>query len=133
MRLKQFRKSLSLSQSQFADEIGIHQTQLSKIESGQNKPGADILLKICNRYQVDAGYSFKTQEVIINNHIEDNQSQDDIISESWYNDIVYAKIDNGTWIISQDPISGYMEITYAIACINHMESLAFAIENSLKK
>lgn len=49
-RLEQFLTCENLSQSQFADTIGVSRAGVSKILSGHNKPGFDMLSSIAQHY-----------------------------------------------------------------------------------
>ncbi|MCA6363594.1 MAG: helix-turn-helix domain-containing protein [Bacteroidetes bacterium] len=52
-RIKLIRKTLDLSQTIFAAEIGITQTSLSQIESGKNGISYDVYKAIITRFKVD--------------------------------------------------------------------------------
>ena len=49
-RLQQFLGAENLSQSQFADEIGVARASVSHILAGRNKPGYEFLTGIMMRY-----------------------------------------------------------------------------------
>lgn len=49
-RLEQFLKAENISQSQFADKIGVARASVSHILAGRNKPGYDFLLNISKHY-----------------------------------------------------------------------------------
>lgn len=49
-RLKKFRKSIGVSQSEFAERLKIHQPNLSEIEKGTRTLGGGILQKLMNEY-----------------------------------------------------------------------------------
>lgn len=49
-RLEQFLKAENISQSQFADTIGVARANVSHIISGRNKPGFDFLLRMSKHY-----------------------------------------------------------------------------------
>ena len=49
-RIKFVRKSNNRTQVQFARELGISQTQFSKIEKGEEHPSEMLLLLICSMY-----------------------------------------------------------------------------------
>lgn len=52
-RIKLIRKTLDMSQTIFAAEIGITQTSLSQIESGKNGISYDVYKAIIHRFKVD--------------------------------------------------------------------------------
>lgn len=49
-RLKQFLAAENISQSQFADEIGVARASVSHILSGRNKPGFEFIENMLNHY-----------------------------------------------------------------------------------
>lgn len=49
-RLQQFLKAENISQSQFADTIGVARANVSHIIAGRNKPGFDFLLRMSKHY-----------------------------------------------------------------------------------
>lgn len=49
-RLQQFLTAENISQSQFADSIGVARASISHILSGRNKPGFDFLESTARRY-----------------------------------------------------------------------------------
>ncbi|MDT4375458.1 helix-turn-helix domain-containing protein [Blautia coccoides] len=52
-RLRQLRKSLDLTQQQFADKIGIKRNSYANYETGRNTPIDAILLSICREFGVN--------------------------------------------------------------------------------
>lgn len=53
-RLKIARESVGLSQSQVASKIGINKQTISSYENNHGNPSADILLRLCMLYKIDA-------------------------------------------------------------------------------
>lgn len=49
-RLEQFLKAENISQSQFADSIGVARASVSHILAGRNKPGFDFLVNMSRQY-----------------------------------------------------------------------------------
>ena len=49
-RLQQFLAAENLTQSQFADSIGVGRASVSHILAGRNKPGYDFIEKMASRY-----------------------------------------------------------------------------------
>ena len=49
-RLLRFLSAENISQSQFADSIGVARASISHIISGRNKPGFDFLEKLAEKY-----------------------------------------------------------------------------------
>lgn len=49
-RLKQLLDEKKLSQSEFAEQVGIQRSSLSHLFSGRNKPSIDLLLKIKKQF-----------------------------------------------------------------------------------
>jgi len=58
-RVKKIRKTLQLSQRQFARDLGISGSFLSEIEYGKTRPGFDFFWNIHLKYNVDLYYLFK--------------------------------------------------------------------------
>ena len=52
-RIKSLRKTLGLSQREFGKKIGISDTAVSKLESGERNPSEQTLLSICREFNVD--------------------------------------------------------------------------------
>lgn len=69
-RLKEARTKKGLSQSALCKAIGIHVTNISRYERGENKPNTEILQKIANAldvttdYLMDGSVNDKAQNVI---------------------------------------------------------------------
>ncbi|MCP5102119.1 MAG: helix-turn-helix transcriptional regulator [bacterium] len=56
IRLKQVRKSLRLTQKDFAERLKISGATLSELESGKYKPGHDFFVKISSAFDVNLYY-----------------------------------------------------------------------------
>lgn len=52
-RIKQLRKSLDLTQQEFADKIGIKRNSFANYETGRNTPIDAIILSICREFNVN--------------------------------------------------------------------------------
>jgi transcriptional regulator with XRE-family HTH domain len=64
-KIKQLRENKKMSQRELAQKIGIEQTTLGSIESGNTKKvDFQLMHKICNEFEVDFDYFIdgKTQE-----------------------------------------------------------------------
>lgn len=55
-RLIQLRNERQLSQIDLANQLGIGPNQISRYETGQNTPGADILFDLAKFFDVSADY-----------------------------------------------------------------------------
>ncbi len=55
-RIKQARVKKGLSQSQLANAIGVHVTNISRYERGENRPTSDVLTRLANELDVTADY-----------------------------------------------------------------------------
>lgn len=55
-RLKCIREELNLMQKDFAGELGISAPSLSEIETGRNRPGIELLVKLAERFNVNLYY-----------------------------------------------------------------------------
>jgi len=67
-RIKQERVKIGLSQSALAKLVGVHVTNISRYERGENKPTSAVLTKLADALLVSADY-------LMNGSIEDNASQ----------------------------------------------------------
>lgn len=52
-RLKQLRKTLGITQQEFADRIGIKRNSYANYETGRNTPIDAIILSICREFNVN--------------------------------------------------------------------------------
>ena len=55
-RLKQLRKSLGITQQEFADKIGIKRNSYANYETGRNTPIDAIILSICREFNVNENW-----------------------------------------------------------------------------
>lgn len=64
------RSSNKLNQSEFADEIGISRSLVSKIENGLHAPSCEIIKSICEKYNVSSDWlldiNAKTDDLLEN-------------------------------------------------------------------
>jgi len=58
MLLEEFLKPLEMSQVELAEKIGMHQSDLSRMEQGEYKVGLDTLLKILQCFDLSIGDFF---------------------------------------------------------------------------
>ena len=52
-RILELRKSLNLSQTEFAEQIGLKQGSLSDLETGRAKINERIIILICSKFNVN--------------------------------------------------------------------------------
>jgi transcriptional regulator with XRE-family HTH domain len=73
-RLKQARATKNLSQNELAISVGVHVTNISRYERGENRPTTDVLTKLANALDTTADYlmSGSTNEAA-NNNISDKE------------------------------------------------------------
>lgn len=57
-RIKEARNSLRYSQREMAKVIGISNSYLSAIEIGSKKPGAEIILKLADKFKINTEYLY---------------------------------------------------------------------------
>lgn len=57
-KIRQLRRQRKLTQVELADRIGIHQSDLSRMEQGEYKVGLDTLLKILGAFDLSIGDFF---------------------------------------------------------------------------
>jgi len=55
-RLRDVRTGTGLTQKQFAEKIGSDERGVRRYESGERKPGLDVILSILDNIDVDANY-----------------------------------------------------------------------------
>ena len=63
-KIRQLRRQRKLTQMELAEKIGIHQSDLSRMEQGEYKVGLDTLLRILQTFNLGIGEFFeeKAQE-----------------------------------------------------------------------
>ena len=57
-KIRQLRRQRKLTQVELAEKIGIHQSDLSRMEQGEYKVGLDALLKILQTFNMSIGDFF---------------------------------------------------------------------------
>ena len=55
-RLKQLRTQKKISQNELATNIGVHVTNISRYERGENKPTTEVLTKLANALDTTTDY-----------------------------------------------------------------------------
>ena len=55
-RLKQARTTKKFSQNELANLVGVHVTNISRYERGENRPTTDVLTKLANALDTTADY-----------------------------------------------------------------------------
>lgn len=58
-KIRQLRRQRKLTQVELAERIGIHQSDLSRMEQGEYKVGLDTLLKILQTFNLGIGEFFE--------------------------------------------------------------------------
>jgi len=58
-KIRQLRRQRKLTQVELADRIGIHQSDLSRMEKGEYKVGLDTLLQILQTFDLSIGDFFE--------------------------------------------------------------------------
>lgn len=58
-KIRQLRRQRKLTQVELAEKIGIHQSDLSRMEQGEYKVGLDTLLKILQTFNLGIGEFFE--------------------------------------------------------------------------
>lgn len=58
-KIRQIRRQRKLTQTELADRIGIHQSDLSRMEQGEYKVGLDTLLKLLQAFNISIGEFFE--------------------------------------------------------------------------
>lgn len=70
-KIKLARKKMGLTQSDFAEKIGISEKHLSKIETGKNYPSLDNFFKMAEILNI----SFNDFGINVNSSLSDKQNQ----------------------------------------------------------
>lgn len=74
-KIKKLRKSNNLSQEAFAESIGVSRQSIIAYEKGKTIPHTDVLVLICNKYNLDLNY-FIDNEVKKENKTESVSKED---------------------------------------------------------
>src|SRR5207253_11124253 len=61
-KIRQLRRQRKLTQVELADRIGIHQSDLSRMEQGEYKVGIDTLLRILQTFDLNIGDFFEEND-----------------------------------------------------------------------
>jgi len=61
-KIRQLRRQRKLTQVDLAEKIGIHQSDLSRMEQGEYKVGLDTLLKILQTFDLTIGDFFEEHD-----------------------------------------------------------------------
>ena len=61
-KIRQLRRQRKLTQVELAEKIGIHQSDLSRMEQGEYKVGLDTLLKILGTFDLSIGDFFEEND-----------------------------------------------------------------------
>ena len=61
-KIRQLRRQRKLTQVELAEKIGIHQSDLSRMEQGEYKVGLDTLLRILQTFDLSIGDFFEENE-----------------------------------------------------------------------
>ncbi|MCL2289639.1 MAG: helix-turn-helix domain-containing protein [Bacteroidetes bacterium] len=74
IKIRQLREKQKMSQNELALQLGVSQTTLHNIESG-NSQKIDFLLmdKVCNIFDKD--FSYFANDSVINNNVKENKGQ----------------------------------------------------------
>src|SRR5438876_4285802 len=61
-KIRQLRRQRKLTQVELAEKIGIHQSDLSRMEQGEYKVGLDTLLKVLQTFDLSIGDFFEEDQ-----------------------------------------------------------------------
>ena len=61
-KIRQIRRQRKLTQVELAQKVGIHQSDLSRMEQGEYKVGLDTLIKILGSFDLTIGEFFEESE-----------------------------------------------------------------------
>lgn len=63
-KIRQLRRQRKLTQVELAEKIGVHQSDLSRMEQGEYKVGLDTLLKILQCFDLSIGEFFDENRAV---------------------------------------------------------------------
>jgi transcriptional regulator with XRE-family HTH domain len=63
-KIRQLRRQRKLTQVELAEKIGVHQSDLSRMEQGEYKVGLDTLLKILQCFDLSIGEFFDENRTV---------------------------------------------------------------------
>ena len=125
-RLEQFLKAENISQSQFADSIGVARASVSHILAGRNRPGFDFLLNMAKAYPTlnlewlitgkGRMYSAGKAPTTLFETEDDSAPENSLQARETAPTDIFAKLDVGAKSVPEAPISK------AIASANHTQS-----------
>ena len=104
-RLRELRKSMNLTQQEFADKIGITRNTLASYETGKSNPGDAAVSLICSKLNVDETW-LRTGEGEMFRKRTDNEVLTEFAADlvfeaddSFKKAIIttFAKMDDETW------------------------------------
>ena len=124
-RLEQFLKAENISQSQFADSIGVARASVSHILAGRNRPGFDFLLNMAKAYPTlnlewlitgkGRMYSAGKAPATLFETEEDSAPENGLQTRETVPTGIFAKLDEGAKSAQDTPESK------AIASANHAQ------------
>jgi transcriptional regulator with XRE-family HTH domain len=78
IKFRKIRTQLSITQSEFAEKLGIQQANLSAIELGKRNPTLDMIDSLINKFNIspdyihlDQGQMFREQETVKEENLEE--------------------------------------------------------------
>ncbi|MBO5831568.1 MAG: helix-turn-helix transcriptional regulator [Alistipes sp.] len=107
-RIKELRQRLSITQQEFADNIGIKRNTVAQYEIGRNEPQDAVISLICNTYNVNRHWLKSGEGEMFNNLDREREiatffakvakQPNDELDEFKRNLVsILAKLDEGAW------------------------------------
>jgi transcriptional regulator with XRE-family HTH domain len=97
-KIRKLREDKKMSQNELAFQLGVSQTTLHNIETG-NPQKIDFLLmdKVCNIFDKD--FSYFVNDNVVNNHVKENKGQiqvscENVTVNNHYPESILAEIQN---------------------------------------
>jgi transcriptional regulator with XRE-family HTH domain len=73
LRIKELRKTLNMTQNDFAARIGLGQNTITKYETGLRSPSNQIVFSICREFNVNEDWLRTGKEPMFNSISEDEE------------------------------------------------------------
>lgn len=113
-RIKKIRESLNLSQKEFAQELGVISTAISKYERGEVKPASDFLDKLYRKFHVNLNWliSGKGQMFLVSKEkpksdfdIQKNSAVKDLIDNLSHSPHIYQALSQLVQAVKEDSMA----------------------------
>ena len=100
-RIKQARVKKGLSQGQLAKAIGVHVTNISRYERGENRPTSEVLTRLANELDVTSDY---LMDGSMDDKAQESISDKELLSQFQR----VAKMDNNQKLIVKELLEAFL-------------------------